>query len=280
MKLLHTRNTYVQIKVYPAETVKCVTLLLSGENSQDTVRKITLNSPHLTLSGAGRHPAGLLHTHARTHTHTHTRPGQSPEVSAATLRARIMTSIMSPYSEGEWERELVREKVREREREEREHFSFLGCRGPIVTRPAGAFSPELQLIGCPTMWGGWLRGHGSWGAIDTVKRPAVEGSGAFLFFLREEGFVCAERSKLQSIGLPLSCSLSFHHFFSLSPITAIDLFFSSLAVVCLLQFNMWFKRKKFFNAPANWASCWRDNHTSLSHWKLNYMNHLLFLCCK
>lgn len=94
----------------------------------------------------------------RTHTNTtHTRPGQSPEASVATWWTRIMTSIMSSYSEGEREeRELLRKKAREKR--EREHFPFLGCRSPIVARPAGAFSPRLQLIGCPTMWGGWLRG--------------------------------------------------------------------------------------------------------------------------
>lgn len=59
--------------------------------------KMTLNSPHLTLCGAGGRPAGLMCAHAL----THTRPGQSPEASVATWRARIMTSIMSPYSEAE-----------------------------------------------------------------------------------------------------------------------------------------------------------------------------------
>lgn len=55
----------------------------------------------------------------------------------------------------------------------------------------------------------------------------------FFFFRGRGGFVCAERSKLQSIGLPLSFSLYFHSFFfSLSPM--IDLFSSSLAVACLL----------------------------------------------
>lgn len=74
-----------------------------------------------------------------------------------------MTSTMSPYSEGK----------RGRGRREREHFPSLGCRSPIVARPVGAFSPLLQLIGCPTMWGGWLRGCRSegGGAVDTVKMP-------------------------------------------------------------------------------------------------------------
>lgn len=122
---------------------------------EKTSGKMTLNSPHLTLCGAGGRPAGLMCAHAL----THTRPGRSPEASVATWRARIMTSIMSPYSEAEWERVAEEES----EREEREHFPFRGCRSPIVARPAGAFSPRLQLIGCPAMglvakraweWGG------------------------------------------------------------------------------------------------------------------------------
>lgn len=67
--------------------------------------KITLNSPHLTLCGAGRLPAGLMYTH--THTHGQVK---APKLLWQLGGARIMTSIMSPYSEGEQERELVRGK--------------------------------------------------------------------------------------------------------------------------------------------------------------------------
>lgn len=86
-----------------------------------------------------------------TRLHTHNALGRRSAASQATWRARIMTSIMSPYSEGESESELLRKKVRERG-SEGEHFPSLGCRSPIVASPAGAFSPRLQLIGCPTMW--------------------------------------------------------------------------------------------------------------------------------
>lgn len=159
--------------------------------------KMTLNSPHLTLCGAGGRPAGLMCAHAL----THTRPGQSPEASVATWRARIMTSIMSPYSEAEWERVAEEES----EREEREHFLFHGCRSPIVARPAGAFSPRLQLIGCPATWGWWLRGRGSGrGGIATVKCPGRAGlRGLFFSFLVGLSVVWAES---RSASLPFFSS--------------------------------------------------------------------------
>lgn len=190
---------------------------------EKTSGKMTLNSPHLTLCGAGGRPAGLMCAHAL----THTRPGQSPEASVATWRARIMTSIMSPYSEAEWERVAEEES----EREEREHFPFRGCRSPIVARPAGAFSPRLQLIGCPAMWGWWLRGRGSGGAIATVKCPGRAGLRGLFFFLFGWFECCVSREVRTTVDQPPS--LSFHHH-------PIDLFFSSLAAVTLLQFNMWF----------------------------------------
>lgn len=159
--------------------------------------KMTLNSPHLTLCGAGGRPAGLMCAHAL----THTRPGQSPEASVATWRARIMTSIMSPYSEAEWERVAEEES----EREEREHFPFHGCRSPIVARPAGAFSPQLQLIGCPATWGWWLRGCGSGRGGDCYSKmpwPCRAQRLIFFSFLVGLSVVWAERSELQSISLP------------------------------------------------------------------------------
>lgn len=187
--------------------------------------KMTLNSPHLTLCGAGGRPAGLMCAHAL----THTRPGQSPEASVATWRARIMTSIMSPYSEAEWERVAEEES----EREEREHFPFHGCRSPIVARPAGAFSPQLQLIGCPATWGWWLRGRGSGRGGDCYsKMPWPCRAQRLIFFFFFGWFeCCVSREVRTTVDQPPS--LSFHHH-------PIDLFFSSLAVVTLLQFNMWF----------------------------------------
>lgn len=68
--------------------------------SQDCEGKIILNSPHFALRGVGRHPTGLVRTHARKYT-----PDLSRQASVATWRVRIMTSIMSPYGEGEEERE-------------------------------------------------------------------------------------------------------------------------------------------------------------------------------
>lgn len=87
----------------------CVTLVHGGGGGggeKSRLRgKIILNSPHLTLCGAGRRPAGLTCTHGRMHAHTHNTPGLSRKASVATWRAGVMTSIMSPDSEGEQERE-------------------------------------------------------------------------------------------------------------------------------------------------------------------------------
>lgn len=144
-----------------------------------------LNSPHFALRGVGRHPAGLVCTHARKYT-----PDLSRQASVATWRARIMTSIMSPHGEGEEEREreLAMKKVREKE-----HFSLLS-RSPIVACPAGAFSPHRL-----SNRKGWATER-TGGAIDTVKCS----SRGRRFFGRRGGFVCCERSELQSIDLPLS----------------------------------------------------------------------------
>ena len=165
--------------------------------------------------------------------HTHNALGRRAAASQATWRARIMTSIMSPYREGERESELPRKKVREREGVRESTFLPSGCRSPIVAGPAGAFSPRLQLIGCPTMRG---RGGGDevgW-AINIVKCLGRGGLGClffffFFFFKGGGGGLWGGGPKLPSVGPPPSL---FFFFPSLS--ATIDLFPSSLAVACLL----------------------------------------------
>ena len=156
--------------------------------------------------------------------HTHNALGRRAAASQATWRARIMTSIMSPYREGESESELPRKKVREREGVRESTFLPSGCRSPIVAGPAGAFSPRLQLIGCPTMRG---RGGGDgvgW-AINIVKCLGRGGLGClffffFFFFLEGEGALCAPRGQSYSRLAPLSLSpfifIPFFFFFPLS----------------------------------------------------------------
>lgn len=147
-----------------------------------------LNSPHFSLCGVGRHPAGLVCTHARKYTRD-----MSRQASVATWRARIMTPIMSAYGEGEEERERVGDEESEGERALLFPFQESYCR-----LPCGSFQSPV-----PTHR---LSNHKGWaaertgGAIDTVKCS----SRGRRFFGRNGGFVCCERSELQSIDLPRS----------------------------------------------------------------------------
>lgn len=151
-------------------------------------------------------------THALTHSRTHTARSK-PQGFCGNLEGQN-NDFHNVSLQRRRERERVSEEESEREKRE-STFPFLGCRSPIVARPAGAFSPQLQLIGCPTMWGGWLRGRGSGGAIDTVKCPGCGGLRGF-FFLRR-GALCAPRGQSYSRSASLLLSpFLFSAFFSLS----------------------------------------------------------------
>lgn len=214
-----------------SRNIKCVTLLLSGgKKVRPLWGKITLNSPHLTLCGAGGHPAGLMYT-ARTHSRSHGARSK-PWSFCGNLEGRN-NDFHHVSLQRESEGELARKKVRERGRQER-GSTFLSLAVGVLLSLA---LWELLVLNCsvsavqPCGAGGW-EGVGAGG--DWYSKNGF-------FFLWGRGALCVQRGQSYSRSASLSLSpfpfIAFSPSLSLSQCSDWSIFlFSCCHVFTVLQF--------------------------------------------